>query len=212
MSEGITKEELIEQFKGNKILKTTTIIVGVAVAIGIIVIGYNRLISGPKNEESKAMVANGINWMEKDSLELAIEEFEFVASQYKGYQGAHIANYSLGNIFFKQGRYEEALDALSKVKLDDVYLMTQALGTQGDCYSELGDYEKAVTYYVRAAQRVDNESTTPRYYFKAGLNAEEAKDFAKAKEYYKIIKDKYPMFSNQKNIDKYITRADRTVN
>ncbi len=212
MSEGITKEELIEQFKGNKILKISTTVVGVVVFAVLLVLGYRNLISGPKNEESRAMVANGINWMEKDSLDLAIEEFEFVAAQYKGYDGAHIANYSLGNIYFEQGRYEEALNALGKVKLEDTYLMTLALGTQGDCHSELGDYEKAVSFYVRAAKRIDNEQTSPTFYFKAGLNAEEATDFAKAKEYYTVIKDEYPTFANQKGIEKYITRADRSTN
>lgn len=211
MSEGITKEELIEQFKGNKILKYATAAVGIIVLIILIFVAYSRFISGPKNEESRAMVAKGIMWMEKDSIDLAIDEFEYVAANYKGYDGAHIANYSLGSLYFEQGRYEDALDVLSSVKLDDTYLQTMAIGTRGDCYSELEDYASAVTEYVKAARRVDNNQTSPLFYFKAGLNAEEAGDYEKATEYYTVIKESYSTFANQKGIDKYITRASAKI-
>lgn len=211
MSEGITKEELIEQFKGNKILKFATTAVGIIVLIILIFVAYSRFISGPKNDESKAMVAKGIMWMDKDSTKLAIDEFEYVASNYKGYDGAHIANYSLGGLYFEQGRYEDALDVLSSVDLEDTYLQTMAIGTRGDCYSELEDYASAVTEYVKAAKRVDNSQTSPLFYFKAGLNAEEAGDYKKAEEFYTIIKEDYTTFANQKGIDKYITRASAKI-
>ena len=211
MSEGITKEELIEQFKGNKILKVSTAVVGVVVLVVLVFLGYNRFIYEPNNEESKAIVAKGIMWMEKDSVQLAIEEFEYVASQYKGYQGAHIANYSLGQLYFDQGRFEDAIDVLGRVKIDDTYLQTLAVGTIGDSYSELEEYELAVNNYVKAATRVENKETTPLFYFKAGLNSEKAGDYSKAKEYYEIIKDKYSTFGNQKGIEKYITRAGAKI-
>jgi len=64
--------------------------------------------------------------------------------------------------------------------------------------------------YVKAANRIENDVTTPMYLFKAGLNAEEAGDFKNAAKYYKKIKDNYISFSNQKGIDKYITRAENS--
>lgn len=211
MSEGITKEELIEQFKGNKILKVSTVVVGIVVIIVLGFLGYNRFIYEPNNEESKAMVAKGIMWMEKDSVQLAIEEFEYIASQYKGYQGAHVANYSLGHLYFEQGRYEDAIDVLSTVKIEDTYMQTLALGTIGDSYSELEDFQSAVSNYIKAATRVENKETSPLFYFKAGLNSEKAGDYSKAKEYYEIINDKYTTFGNQKGIEKYITRAGAKI-
>lgn len=211
MSEGITKEELIEQFKGNKILKVSTVVVGIVVIVVLGFLGYNRFIYEPNNEESKAMVAKGIMWMEKDSVQLAIEEFEYIASQYKGYQGAHVANYSLGHLYFEQGRYEDAIDVLSTVKIEDTYMQTLAIGTIGDSYSELEDYQSAVSNYIKAATRVENKETSPLFYFKAGLNSEKAGDYSKAKEYYEIINDKYTTFGNQKGIEKYITRAGAKI-
>jgi tetratricopeptide (TPR) repeat protein len=212
MNEGMTKDELLNQFKGNKILKYSTLAVGIIVLTILIYVVYNRFIYEPNNEESKALVARGIMLMEKDSTNLAIEEFEFIAAEYGSYDGGKLAYYSLGNLYFEQGRFEDAIAALEKVDLEDTYLMTLAIGTLGDCYSELGDYAKAVTYYVQAAERVENDLTSPQFYFKAGLNAEEAGDFAKAKEYYEIIEDKYMTFSSQKSIEKYVVRAGAKIN
>jgi tetratricopeptide (TPR) repeat protein len=211
MTEGMTKDELIEQFKGNKILKYSTAIVGVIVAIVLIYIVYNKFIYEPNNEQSKSELAHAIMLMEKDSTSLAIEEFENIVSEFGRYEGGQLARYSLGNLYFKEGRFDEALDVLKKVKLNDAYLMTLAIGAIGDCYSELEDYEQAVSNYVRAAQRIENELTTPNFYFKAAMNAEEAGDFAKAKEYYEIIKDNYLTFASQKSIEKYITRAGAKI-
>ena len=146
--------------------------------------------------------------MENDSITAAIDELSYVSQEFKGYGGAHIANYSLGNLYFEQGRYDDALEALLKVKLDDTYLMTLTIGAIGDCYSELGEYNKAVKNYVKAAERITNDLTSPNFYFKAGLNAEEAGDFAAAKKYYTTIKSQFISFANQKGIEKYITRAE----
>src|SRR5690554_2250317 len=174
MSDNITKEEIIEQFKGNKILKYSTYAVGGIAVIVLAVLSYQKFVSGPNEEASKAEIANGI-------------------------------------LYFEQGDYELALNTLKGVKLDDTYLMTLAIGTQGHCYSELGDYQNAVKMYIKAAERVENETTTPLFYFKAGLIAEEAGDFSKAAEYYKIIKTNYLSFASQKGIDKFITRAENSI-
>lgn len=211
MNEGITKEELIEQLKGNKILKASITVVGVIVFAVILVLGYTKLISEPKNEDSRAAVARGIMLMEQDSIPAAIDELSYVADAFKGYDGAHLANYSLGNLYIEQGRYDDALETLLKVKLDDTYLMTLTIGAIGDCYSELGEYNKAVKNYVKAAERNANELTSPTFYFKAGLNAEEAGDYSAAKNYYTIIKRQYLTFANQKGIEKYITRAEGKI-
>lgn len=211
MSDNITKEELIEQFKGNKILKYSTYVVGVIAVIVLAVLTYQNFVVAPNDEASKGEISKLILALEKDSTQMALDEAEYLTAEYDGYKGGEIAQYALGNLYFEQGDYELALEELEKVDIDDTYLMTLAIGTQGDCYSELGDYEKAVEMYVKAATRKENEVTTPMYYFKAGLNAEEAGDFASAAKYYKEIKENYLSFSSQKGIEKYLTRAENSI-
>lgn len=211
MSDNITKEEIIEQFKGNKILKYSTYVVGVIAIVVLAVLAYQNFVAAPNNEASKGEISKMVLALEKDSTQWAIDEAEYLVSEYDGYKGGEIAQYSLGNLYYEQGNYEMALAELEKVDIDDTYLMTLAIGTQGDCYSELGDYEKAVEMYVKAAQRKENEVTTPMFYFKAGLNAEEAGDFESAAKFYKEIKDNYLSFSSQKGIEKYLTRAENSI-
>ena len=52
-----TKDELIEQFKGNKILKYSTYSVGVIVAIALGYLGYKNFILEPKEKASREEIA-----------------------------------------------------------------------------------------------------------------------------------------------------------
>src|SRR5690554_6579040 len=95
MSGNITKEEIIEQFKGNKILKYTTYVVGGIAVVVLDVLAYQSFISGPKEKASEAEIANGIMYLENDSTRLATEEFEFLVAEYDGYKGGEVAEYAL---------------------------------------------------------------------------------------------------------------------
>ena len=93
------------------------------------------------------------------------------------------------------------------MNVDDTYIAAMAIGLQGDCYSELGQYKEAVTKYVKASEKNENDMTTPNYLFKAGLCAEELKDFEAATKYYTKIRDDYKTYADRKTIDKYIARV-----
>jgi tetratricopeptide (TPR) repeat protein len=108
-----------------------------------------------------------------------------------------------------KGEFKKALSELEGVKVNDTYVAVYALGLQGDCYSELGNFKEALDFYMDAAEKNENEKTTPEYLFKAGLVAEEMKDYAKASELFTRIKENYVSFSSTKTIDKYIARVKR---
>jgi tetratricopeptide (TPR) repeat protein len=65
----------------------------------------------------------------------------------------------------------------------------------------------AIEKYLEAADEEDNEFTTPMYLLKAGLCAEEIKDYEAATTYYTRILDDYPAYGSQKTIEKYIART-----
>ena len=96
---------------------------------------------------------------------------------------------------------------MESVDLSDIYVSIMATGLRADCHSELKDYEKAANLYLEAADANDNEFTAPMYLMKAGLCAEELKDFTMATECYEKIRDNYSSFASQKAIEKYIARA-----
>lgn len=207
MLENLNSEEIKSQFKTNKKLRMITFAVGGLIVIVVGFFLYRQFVVKPKNEKSQDAYWVGMNFAAKDSTEAAIDELQKVVKKYDGYTGGENAQFLLGGQLMKKGEYKKAIEALEGVDVSDTYVAAMAIGMQGDCYSELGNFKKAVELYVEASETNTNEMTTPMYLFKAGLNAEELKDFEAASGFYQTIKDDYVAFANRKAIDKYLARA-----
>jgi tetratricopeptide (TPR) repeat protein len=188
--------------------------------IGIIVVilgfvGYQKLISEPKDIESQEQVWNAMYDFQNDSLEMAAtgssdySGFEEIASSYEGTSGGDIANYSMGIIEMERGNFEEALDYFKNTDFEDVVVGSLCLGLQGDCYVELDDNETAVEYFEKGANREPNEFTSPMLLKKAGLTYEELGQYDDAIRVYTQIKDDFPTSAEGSDIDKYIARATK---
>lgn len=207
MLENLSGKDFKSQFKENKTLRLVTITVG---AVAIVVVGYilyNTFIAGPANEKSKDAYWVGLNYAAKDSTDQAIEELSRVVKEYDGKLGGENAQLVLARMYMSKGDFGKALNELEGVKLKDTYLSVYAIGLQGDCNSEMKKYDEAKDLYIKAAEKNENEKTSPEFLFKAALCAEKLGKNEEAAELYTRIKDNYVMFSNQKSIDKYIARA-----
>ena len=207
MLEDISGEQIKEQFKSNNKVRLISMIVG---GLIIIVLGfflYRQFMWKPANEKSKETNWAGINYAAKDSTALAIDELKAHVNQYDGKVGGEVSQFVYARQLMANGEFEAALKELKGVDVTDTYVAVMAKGLQADCQSEMGDYEKAYSSYMSAANANDNEFTTPMYLMKAGLCAEETNNFDKATEAYQTIKDNYSGFASQKAIDKYLARA-----
>ena len=71
----------------------------------------------------------------------------------------------------------------------------------------LGDSDKAISFYEKAAKNSNNKFTTPIYLKKAALAHESNGDYNDALEHYEKIKAEYGETREAADIDKYITRA-----
>jgi tetratricopeptide (TPR) repeat protein len=207
MLENISAQQLKEQFKSNKKLRMTIFVVGGLIALIVGYFVYRQFVWSPANEKSKDNYYIGLNYAVADSTELAVEELGAHKNKYDGKIGGEVAQFVYARQLMEQGEFKKALEELKGVKVEDTYVSAMALGLQGDCYSEMKKYEDAAKMYMEAAEKNDNEMTTPTYLFKAALVAEELKDFEKATELYKRIKADYPSFSSSKQIEKYLSRA-----
>ncbi len=210
MLDNISGEKIKEQFKSNNKLRLITLIVGGLVVIILGYFAYRQFIWLPDNEKSKDSYWVGLNHVAVDSTDLAIEELELQVKKFDGKVGGEVAQFVLARQYMAKGEFEAALKELESVNVDDAYVSVMSIGLQGDCYSELKgekNYGKAYDLYLKAAEKSDNEFTTPMYLMKAGLVAEELKNFDKATECYQKIKDNYSSYASQKAIDKYIARA-----
>ena len=200
--------EFIERLKSNKKFKMVAMAVGAAVVLILGYVVYYNLVYVPQNEKSKTAYWLELVQLENDSLDIALDGLQSIAKNYDGKIGGEISNYLSGRILMEKGEYQDALKFLEKADIEDVYVGTMVIGLQGDCHAELGNFEKAVKLYEKAAKRQPNEMTTPAYLKKAGLVYElELKNFEKAASLYTQIENDYYDYAKMNNIEKYIARA-----
>ena len=201
-------ERFIDKYKKPLIIGGSAIVV---IVLGIV--GYQKLVAEPHEEESLDAYWNAFYEFENDSLNLAVtgnENFdgmEDVADEYDGTSGGDIAHYTMGIAAMKNGDFESALESFESCGFEDVELGSMVIGLQGDCYVELDDYESAVDRYEEAASREENEFTTPMYLKKAGLAYEALGKNDDAREAYQKIKDNWENSTEGQDIEKYLARV-----
>ena len=102
------------------------------------------------------------------------------------------------------GNYDEAAKWLGKYSGKDLFTAPLAVMAEGDAEMELGNTDKAVSLYVKAAKMNDNYITSPSAWFKAGLGYMVMGDNGKALECFETVKQNYPESTEWQEIDKYI--------
>ncbi|WP_183576017.1 tetratricopeptide repeat protein [Mucilaginibacter sp. X5P1] len=137
--------------------------------------------------------------------------FTKILSEYSNTKAANLAYFYLGVAYLNKGEYSKAIDNLTSYHGDDSMVAAEALGATGDAYVELKDYDKAETYFKKAADKAKNKFLSPMYLKKLGLVYEAEKDYKSADETYKKIKTDYFASTEAQNIDAYIARAEAQI-
>ncbi|MDP4636709.1 MAG: tetratricopeptide repeat protein [Crocinitomicaceae bacterium] len=209
MIENLSLDELKANFNNNKKFKFGTYIVGGLLAALLLFFVYRQLIWVPANEKSNDGWWVAMNYISKDSTDQAIKVLVPFVKNNDGKTGGEIGQYLLATQYMKKGEFRKALKNLEGVSIDDSYIRVFSIGLQGDCYSDMKKYDKALEIYLQAADAQENELTAPMYLFKAGLVAEKLKKKKDAEAYYTRIRDDYPSYASQNRIeiDKYIARV-----
>lgn len=191
------------------------IFIGTAiVAMILIYIAYQKLYIGPREitAENQMHVAQDF-WQKKDwdkaiKGDAGYPGFEKIIDEYSNTKSANLAYFYLGTAYLNKGEYRKAIDNLTSYRGSDLMVAAEALGNTGDAYVELKDYDKAETYFKKAADKAKNKFLTPLYLKKLGLVYEAKNDYKSADDAYKQIKTDYPESIQASNIDEYIARAE----
>ena len=131
-----------------------------------------------------------------------------IIDNYSGTPAAALAKYSAGMAYLNTNRFEEAIDYLSDFSSDDVLLSALAKGALGDAHAQLGQDEKALSYYKEAFEASNNDFTTPKYLFKAGLIGASLNRNSEALTYFKRIKEEFSSSLEADQIDIQIGRLE----
>lgn len=194
----------------------TIVVAAIAVLIGGY-FAYQSFYLKPLQQDAQEAMFMAEKYFAQDSMNLAIygdgnyPGFQRIVEDYGGTKAANLSKYYLGIAYLRTGQYKAAIEELKDFSSDDVMVGNIAKGAIGDAYMELGDLKKAASYYQDAADRKENEFTTPLYMMRAARTYELMGNFEKALEQYEEIKSDYPTSSQAAEVDKLIARAESYV-
>ncbi|MBD1387259.1 tetratricopeptide repeat protein [Mucilaginibacter rigui] len=194
--------------------KSLLFIAAAIVIMVVIYIAYLKLYLAPREVTAANQMHVAQDFWAKKDWDKAINGdagypgFKKIITDYSNTKVANLAYFYLGTAYLNKGEYRQAIDNLTNYRGDDNMVAAEALGSTGDAYVELKDYDKAETYFKKAADKASNKFLTPFYLKKLGLVYEAKKDNKAAADTYKKIKTDYFDSAEAQNIDEYIARVD----
>jgi tetratricopeptide (TPR) repeat protein len=189
-------------------------IVVVLLALVAVFLGFKRFYMIPRENEALSQMYVAEQYFENDSFNLALygdgnySGFLEIIDDYRITKSSNLARYYAGISFLRTGQYEDALDYLEKFKANDKMIAPIAEGAMGDAYVELGEMEKGLNHYLKAAEVSINNFTTPIYFMKAAQVYEHLEEYSKAIELCRQVRKDFPDYARNNNVDKYIARLE----
>ena len=226
MAEKIEKEVVVDQNPLDKAKvifeKYKNAIIGISAAIILLVGGwfaYNKYVKEPGEVKAGDAMFKAEEYFKNDSLNLALngdgtnKGFLYIIKTYGGTKSAELANFYAGNIFLRNGDFNNAIKYLKDFNTDSKQIQMIAYGRLGDAYSELKKNDEAVDNYKKAGHAFpQDEANASEFLFRAGYLLESLGKNSEAIEVYKEIKQKYPRTEKGFSVDKFIYRLSLQKN
>jgi len=191
------------------------ILVGIIVLV-LLYFGYQQFYLSPRAEKAAAEMFKAEEYAAIDSLRAkaiagdgSFSGFEEIAKEYNNTKSANIANAYLGGLYLREGKFQEAINSLEKYSETGSQILDPlVLGMMGDAYSELNDYDKAINYYKKAADKNKNSFTAPLMLKKLGLVYEAQNNNQAALDAYKKIVSDFPNSQEANAVQALIARVE----
>ena len=183
--------------------------VAAIVVIALIILGYVNLVRNPAIQQAKEEIAKADLSLSLGNDSIALRQYLEVADSYSN-DPANRANLNAAIILYQQGKYEEAIASLKEYDPSGSVVGPASKSLMGDCYVNLEKYDDALKAFDKAASLAgDNYLYTPIFLMKKATVYRELADYKAEAQTYQTIKDKYPEFAVNYNIDieKYLIRA-----
>lgn len=205
-----TSEQFIEKHQ-----KQIFIGLGIVLAIVLAVLAFRNYYFKPRVEAAENAIYKAQQYFAIDSFKVALEGdgsadmigFREIASEYSITPSGKLATAYAGICSYKLGKYQDAIKFLTQYDGDDDYFKTSVVGLTGDAYAEMGETDKAFSFYKKAAD--SKTELAPVYLKKAGVLYETKGKPEEALKMYQEVKDKYPTSMQAGDIDKYIARVQK---
>lgn len=208
IEESLTKAEMYVEKNKNNLM-----VIVVAIAVGFSAFfGYDRFYVQPNEENAATEMYMAEKNFELGKFQEALDGDEQFAGlleiieSYGSTNSGNLAEYYAGLSYLKLGDAEAAIEHLDNFSSEDEMLAPIAKGAIGDAFSELGQNEEALNYYITAAELRTNDFTTPVFLMKAANAAYSLGNKEQALSLYTRIQDEFASTREGQNIGKYISR------
>lgn len=202
-------------------LKYKNVFIGVLVALLVCVCGgffyknyTDKQFASASTDMSKAQEYFSLAVMDDDAALFAQAlngdsiNAGFLAFVDKGGKVGNLANLYAGLCYAHMGDMQQADSYLEKFDAeDDEMISPAAIGALADVKASLEKLDEAAALFVKAAEKADNNTLSPKFLIKAGEIYESQGKKEEALKLYEQIKSKYPNSSEYRNIDAYIERV-----
>ena len=131
-----------------------------------------------------------------------------IIENYNNTPSSNLAKFSVGMSYLNLKEYDKVIYYLNDFQSEDILLSSIAMGVLGDSYLEIGDQKNALLSYEKASIHNQNNYTTPKYLYKAGLLSFKLGKKSNASEYFKKIKNDFPDSQEAKFIDIQIAKTE----
>ena len=180
----------------------------------LVVFAYKNLYKAPQNVEAMEMMSAAQTQFEQDSFSRALVNpaigksgFIDIVDSYGSTDAGNLAKYYAGISYLNLGNYEVAISYLEDFNAGGTVTPIMKAGALGDAYSELGEMDKALSFYKKAANTDKVDVLTSYYLMKYGMLSEIQGNTAEALSAYTEIKSEYPTTPSGRDIDKYLMRV-----
>ena len=202
--------------------KMITYVGGGLVVLIAAVLYYKMMYLPEKESEASNEIFWAQNYFEVDSFNIALKGgvtvmspdgqkqimgFEQIADEYSMTKSGSLANYCAGICYLRTGKFEQAIEFLQKYSGDDEMIAPIAVGAIGDANMELNKVDEAIKFYLKAAEKSNNNFTTPFYLKKAGFAYEQKSNFSEALALYERIQKEYGKSNEGKEIERDIAKV-----
>lgn len=192
------------------------IIIGISIVVLLVVIffAYKKLYSEPRNDEALSQMYMAEQQFQIDSFRLALDGepgsyygFLQIIDDFGSTDAGNLAQYYAGICQLHLGNFDEAIKHLKSYSSSDEIIQARAYAAMGDAYTQLENYNEAVSYFMKAANHRDN-AYAAAYLMKAATVYEHLNKYSDAVNAYERIKEKYPNTIEAQQADKEIVRAN----
>lgn len=186
--------------KGEAFLKKNSKILAGVLGAAVVLIGgilFFQINTQNQNVEAQKEMFQAVYFYEQDSVQLALDGdginpgFLSIIEEYPRTDAANLANFYVGSIYLSERKYTEALTYLEQFSADDYLVQAKAYALIGDANMELGNVDKAISNYKKAADTNENKYFTPKYLNKLAIAYEESGKTQEAIDTYTTIEEEY---------------------